>query len=71
MFLSKVRNGVCYVLYRDEAGVLHALSTGSYRRSEALKFLLGFKHDYDTRTGTTTGGGSPKVNREAIDSRPP
>jgi integrase len=49
MFLSRHRNSTYYVFYVDDLGHRHKVSTHSQRKSDALKFLQGFRQSEHER----------------------
>ena len=49
MFLSKHRNGIYYLWYRDENNRRQKVSTKAHRKSDALKFLQTFKIESERR----------------------
>lgn len=53
MFLSK-RNGIYYVFYTNDSGNRTCISTKANHKSEALKFLSGFKEELERRKSQKT-----------------
>lgn len=53
MFLSK-RNGIYYIFYNNDSGKRTCISTKSNLKSEALKFLSGFKNELEKRKAQKT-----------------
>ncbi len=49
MFLSKHRNGIYYLFYRDDNNRRQKVSTRARRKSDALKFLQTFKIESEKR----------------------
>lgn len=45
MYISKRKSGIFHLFYQQENGKLTSVSTGTKLKSEALKFLTGFKEE--------------------------